>query len=577
MQHPLVTRFAVLALLAAGVRTQLRTATVPAPPEVLANFGLTGGSVQDLTLPFASKTSFQFELSLAGVRRTVWLSPHDVRGAGYQLLVQDEHGVRRLPTPDAVTFRGTVGGMPGAEVAASLVDGQLLATIHTADRSVWGVEPLTSRDANLPHASHIVYRGDDRMPTDAHCGVADHGQINLEAGSPGPAAVRVAEMAIDADLAFYTRNHSDPVAVERAVTSVINSCNTIYRRDVEVEFVIPAIIVRTTNVYSWNGELCNLLGQFRTRWNNNHRNITRDLAHLFTGEGTFSGVVGCAYVGVVCGTSGYGASKAYVDHITNVGLVAHEVGHNWNAPHCDSQSQCNIMCSGLGGCSGNILSFEPYSANVINAHKNSRSCLSNPTAPTLTGITPSTVASWAPAEVTLTGTRMETVTSLTVAGTAVAFTAVSPTSIVFTPRQPFHIATHPVVVTNSAGASAPVNLTVIGNDPPVLELSPTLLRNFPLPLALHSHPGWVGLPFLSFSNTPSLAPGLVSLGIGNGFTDLIQLSFLVAGANGAASYGLAMPAEAPPGLIVFTQLVVFDPTTFALPLDSSNVVRSVVF
>ena len=286
-------------------------------------------------------------------------------------------------------------------------------------------------------------------------------------------------------------------------------------------------------------------------------------------------MIGCANVGVVCTTSAYGSSKVYSGNFSSdIGLVCHEMGHNWNAPHCDGQATCNIMCSGLGGCSGSLSSFEAYSANIMIAHRNSRTCLSNPVAPTLTAIAPSTVTSWAPSPVVLTGTAMGSITNVTMGGVAVAFTPLTPTTIRVTPRAPFTLGTHPIVVINSVGASNPLSLTVIGNHPSVLDLSPLLLRNFPLPLTMHSDVNWVGLPFLSTSNAPSAAPGLVSLGIGNNFTDLLQLSFLVGGTNGAASYGIAMPADAPVGIYVYTQMVTFDPTNLVLPLEVSNVVRS---
>jgi len=554
---------------------QVHTPTVAAPAELLASLGLVGGTIQALAIPLEPGPC-RLQLNLDGVTRTLWLLPNETRSPNFRLLLDDGKNLHQLPTSPSTTYRGDLSGLPDAQVAASIAVGQLWATIHLGSAETYGVEPLAARFPGMPREAHIVFRSTDRVRADVHCGVDAHADLPPIHAPPGPAALRVAEIAIDADLAFLNRHNNDPTAVERAVTGVINSCNVIYRRDCEIEFVITAIIVRTTNVYSWTGDLCNLLSQFRTRWNNNHRSITRDLAHLFTGEGSFSGVIGCANVGVVCTTSAYGASKAYGDLLTNVGLVSHEIGHNWNAPHCDSQATCNIMCSGLGGCSGNISAFEPYSASVIVAHKNSRTCLSNPTAPVVTAITPSSVASWAPPPVTLTGTGLETVTSLTVAGVAVNFVVNSPTSITFTPRAPFFVATHPVVASNTTGSSAPVNLTVTGNDPPVVELSTFLLRNFPMPLVLHSNPGWVGLPLLSFSNTPSFASGLVSLGIGSNFTDLLQLGFLVAGGNGSAVASLSLPPDTPPALVLFTQLIAFDPTNLTLPLAVSNVVRSEV-
>ncbi|HLU39951.1 MAG TPA: M12 family metallo-peptidase, partial [Planctomycetota bacterium] len=563
----------------AAAAAQFVAPALPAPATILDRFHLHAGTVQNLALPLRSAVPFSVDVRLEGVDRRLFLTPYDVRTADFQLLLDDGISIRRLPTPESVTFRGTVGGLAGAEVAASLVAGQLHATIHGTGGLLWAIEPLTVHDRSMPRETHIVYRARDVRARDVHCGVHATPAHDDTDQTPriGTAALRVAEMAVDADVRYYQLYNNDPVAVNARVATVINACNVIYRRDCEIEYALTTVLVRTTNVYSWNGDLCNLLSQFRSRWNNNHGSIRRDLAHLFTGEGTFSGVVGCANVGVVCTSSAYGASKVYAGNLaTDVGLVAHETGHNWNAPHCDSQSTCNIMCSGLGGCGGNLGSFAPSSVSRIVAHRNSRTCLGNPVAPTLTAIAPDTVPSWGPPQVELTGTDMSSVTSVTVGGQPVNFTLTSPTTIRFTPRAPFLIGTHPVVVSNSVGSSAPLQLRVVGNHPSALELSTLLVRNFPLPLTMHSDAGWVGLPLMSLSGSPSTAPGIVDLGIGNGFTDLIQLPFLVAGANGAATLPIAMPPEMPAGIYVYTQLVTFDAANLAPPLEASNVVRSEV-
>lgn len=556
-----------------GLSAQIPVPHAPAPETILAQFHLRAGSVQSLTLPLQSGAAFQVDVVLGGVQRTLFLTPKDIRADDFQLLVHDAQGIRRLPTPVSVTYSGSVSGLGSAEVAAALFDGQLRATVH-AGADVWGIEPLQARDRSMPADAHIVYRERDLLPRNVSCGLSTPGGVQATEPEHGPAALRIAELAIDADVRFYALNNNDPIRVQNQVCAVINGCNLIYRRDVEIEFSITTILVRTTNVYAWNGDLCNLLGQFRTRWNANHASIRRDLAHLFTGEGTFSGVIGCANLGVVCTTSGYGASKAYSDQVTNVGLVAHEIGHNWNAGHCDSQAVCNIMCSGLGGCSRNITSFDPTSITTIVAHRNSRTCLSNPVAATVTGMTPNTVTSWQPAPIELTGTNLGSVTSVTVGGAAANFVLTTPTTLRVTPPSPMNIGQQPVVVTNSVGSSAPLQLTVTGNHPSVLTLGSILLRNFPLPLAMHSDAGWVGLPVFSFSDQPSVAPGLISLGVGNGFTDLTQMPFLVAGPNGAAQYGVSLPPEAPVGAFLYWQLITFNPANPVLPLEVSNMVRT---
>jgi hypothetical protein len=75
---------------------------------------------------------------------------------------------------------------------------------------------------------------------------------------------------------------------------------------------------------------------------------------------------------------GYGLSQSRftTQLASRVGLTSHEVGHNWNASHCDGDSDCRIMCSGLGGCAGSVTSFGTRSISTISSFRDGRSCLS---------------------------------------------------------------------------------------------------------------------------------------------------------------------------------------------------------
>src|SRR5262249_45370900 len=63
-------------------------------------------------------------------------------------------------------------------------------------------------------------------------------------------------------------------------------------------------------------------------------------------------------------------------------LSAHELGHNWNAPHCDADPACGIMCSSISGCNQNNSSFEPGTIAIIEAYRDSVTCLGLAAAPT---------------------------------------------------------------------------------------------------------------------------------------------------------------------------------------------------
>ena len=358
---------------------------LPMPPEVLTALDLRSGTIQELLLPQSGRSQFQVRVSLGDALHTLVLAPHSIRAANFQLLVTDTTGTHSVPAPEDTTYSGTVEGIDGSMVAASLHDGQLEAHIRVPGGS-WCVQPLTTVIGIAPRNLHVVYQTKDVVQNAAVCGV-DHGHgdhTTPPGGSVGPAAMRLCEIALDCDEGYYARNGNNVNTTVASAVTLMYAVNAIYQNDVEIRHVITAVIVRTVPTYTTGPDLgCGatpgLLQEFRTRWLNNHGNVPRDVAHLLTGQGSFSGVVGCASVGVICTTSAYGASRAISGNAAqNVGLVAHEIGHNWSAQHCNAATPCNIMCASLGGCSGVLNSVGPSEVAQIVAHKNSRNCLSEP-------------------------------------------------------------------------------------------------------------------------------------------------------------------------------------------------------
>ncbi|HLU40251.1 MAG TPA: hypothetical protein VK081_12765, partial [Planctomycetota bacterium] len=181
-------------------------ATFPAPPEILAHYALRDGTVQNLVLPWQASGPFSVRVVLDGVERTLALVPHDVRARDFVLFVDDGNGLHAQPTPASVTFRGEVAGLDGSAVAASLIDGQLQAIVLLPDGTQWAVQPLTEVHAALPRASHVVYRGTDVvLPDDLRCGAGGRPVEVQGGGGVGIAALKVCEIAVDADLAYYAR------------------------------------------------------------------------------------------------------------------------------------------------------------------------------------------------------------------------------------------------------------------------------------------------------------------------------------------------------------------------------------
>jgi hypothetical protein len=345
---------------------------------VHAAFDLRAGEVQNLAVQ-GSDRALHFHLTVGGVQRLVAVEPYELRSPDFQFLVDDGVSLRSMPSPDPRTMRGTVAGHPDSIVAVQVIDGQVRGTMRL-EGGTFGIAPVNDRLPTAPRDLHIVYcKSDLDLPADLRCGTPDGERVHApEAGGGAPAVVlSETELALDLDYDYFLRKGSDRVLAMQAAFGTVNSVDAIYQADVQITYKVSGVIVREGPTYT-TSDLGALLGQFQNRWISSHGNIRRDVAHLFTGVGSFSGVIGIAYLSVVCSTSnGYGVSKAYADPVTNAGLVCHELGHNWSAPHCDGSNPCNIMCSGLGGCSGNLTTFGPVSAAPIVAHRNSRTCLTS--------------------------------------------------------------------------------------------------------------------------------------------------------------------------------------------------------
>ncbi len=356
---------------------------------------------QDLPARFDTKVTFiEDELTLS-------LQRFSVRKDGFRLLVQDETGqIKEVEAPPPHTYRGTVLEIDGSEVAASLIDGQLSAVILLPDGRLWGVQPVSEVTAGAPPSWHVVYDWADVQPGPWTCGNDDsmrvtevHGTEGEDDNTPwegegGPGAQageRITDLAFDTDVEFFQLNGSSVRLTVLDIERIVNGGAVIYRRDVGIDYWIHTVIVRTAEpdpYFRWeaNGLLC----QFRSEWNANQRGIPRDTAHLMTGKDILGNTIGLAYIGVICNVNGsdprcqpkdgnvaYGFSQSRFSNnfAARVALTAHEIGHNWSARHCDGDRDCNIMCSGIGDCSGNVTSFGSRSRTSILIHRALRGCL----------------------------------------------------------------------------------------------------------------------------------------------------------------------------------------------------------
>ncbi len=197
--------------------------------------------------------------------------------------------------------------------------------------------------------------------------------------------------------------------------------------------------------------------------------------------------------------------------------------------------------------------------------------------PVVTGAAPSVVPSYQTPAITLTGARLDETSRVLFRSTVVNFQVLSSTQLRVTPPILPAIGPAPITVESGAGPSQAFVIQVNGIDPPRFEGPPVLNTQVQFPFRVYSDAGRYNLLLAAFDNVPSVAPGIVSLGLGNNFTSYGEVAIGIADASGLWTVNLQGPTGVGSGRQIWLQTVVFDPANFTLPLSSSNVLAVRVF
>ena len=373
---------------------QLADLTAPDVPRLL------GYTMTRLAVPQFAGDAFDVAMPLGGDQFVVNLDPYSIRSDDFQVLV--DHGDGQLvpvEPPPPPTYRGTVAGEPGSWATASLIDGQLFATV-VINGAAWTIEPLDglAPGAGVAADSYAIYRDQDVLPADKGCGGAianpgaqQAGEAAAGGGVAGGTGAEIVEIGCETDIEYWQKNGSSVDATVTDIETIINSVSAIYEAQVDVSYEVTTIVVRTGDPATddpYTTLSCGtLLSQFRSTWASPPENfIKRDVAHMFAGR-NLSNCLGIAYLPGLCQSAsgfGYGIVESRtpgLPFLARVGTSAHELGHNFNAPHCCGScggcTPCRIMCPCIGGCSGIVTSFGTATVTAISNYVNGLSCLAD--------------------------------------------------------------------------------------------------------------------------------------------------------------------------------------------------------
>lgn len=467
-----------------------------APPRVCNALSVRSAVLQKLAFDPAVDKSLA--VTLGGERTVLQVVPHDLRAPGYQLLERRAGALVPVDFGPVTTFRGAVDGRPRSRVALQ-VDGSSVRALVVDGDTCWVVQPLRDVDHRADASLHVVYRGLDVQQGRGHCGVA------ALASGVGTAAqsdsVYECELALEADHALFLANTSNTVATQNEVLGVLNAVDVIFQNGVTVAFQVPQMIVDVTPDPYTTSVASQLLGQVQSEWNTTYAGVGRDVMHLFSGRtigAASGGTVGFAFNATVCDpANAYGLSETRwsPNFALRAGLTAHELGHNFGATHCDLMAGCNLMCSGIGNCSGVTASFGATAVAEMNTFLQTVGCLTVvPTVPVITSATPALIATVQPEMVTLGGSGFLGTTEVRVGGQPLvgSFQVLSDTQLCFTPPVGLPLGVQMATVTNPAGTSNATFLIYQGSDPCQLVVPDITQSSAPLTWRLGGWPNGTG-------------------------------------------------------------------------------------
>jgi len=264
-------------------------------------------------------------------------------------------------------YRGDIAGMSGSWVRL-VIAGDLPRGMLWDGEEFWAIE--VARDASTGVDKPFMYRLSDlEIPAGAlacsDVGITKNAGQLAEAvvsditanAAQGPGATEEIEIAVIADFEFTSAKGAD---TELELLTRMNNVDGIFSTQLGVQLTVtsaPLTFPSNNDPFTDQLDSSTLLDELTDFRDATPSQYANGLSHLFTGRDLDTTTVGVAYTGALCSRRfGAGLTQATHNVMTDSLIAAHELGHNFGAPHdgtsgsaCESETGDFIMAPRING------------------------------------------------------------------------------------------------------------------------------------------------------------------------------------------------------------------------------------
>jgi hypothetical protein len=296
----------------------------------------------------------------------------DALGRSFELQLEPNSGLLSVASGGALAYgvdiyRGQLTGNPDSWVRIVVFDGMPRGLIWDGNE-MFAVE--APGDSLLQISAPVVYRLADSViaPGSMSCGAASLsgsgsmaysrliGELDTTAAQAAGAISEITMGAIGDSL--FTNDHGGDAGAFAAITTRLNNVDGIFSDQLGVQISVgpietysdPAADPFTPQTDA--GMLLNEVSAYRSAMPAQN---SQGLTHLYTGRDLDTTTVGIAWTGALCENFfGAGLSEGNVGPVFDSLVAAHEIGHNFGAPHdgqagsaCESEPETFLMAPRL--------------------------------------------------------------------------------------------------------------------------------------------------------------------------------------------------------------------------------------